>query len=486
MINKTFFSPFMHYLIYFFSAVVFSFFIGLSAPDDGLRHIVFAANPDIMKSWGNMYPFSLFGEYDPWFMWHEFLSIVLKVVSIDKLPIVVNLISLFVLMCLIHEFIIRNSKYNFASLIYIIVFIITLLTSYRYLMIRPDLLSGLYIMTALLLANKFRYIFILTLFYIPFYYLFFLYVGSVGLVYLIQKKLRAFLGVFISSILGLIFHLTYDFEGYISTVINILTDQKLRMGLAVSEGLPIFDFLNGVNYYLLVVIFLITSFFIIKYKYKYFKKNSIALFLLITSVLWLNQARYYHLFLPLIFVFIFVQITNMNKKRFFYLIRKYFIIITRYFNFSKNKKLFYFIAIPYSIFMLAYMFSWHSLDKSIKNGEYFTKKEFTNKTILSNKMDPDMFKAHYYNPTLKLIPSCSIGWFENKNPKMKELYVKLQDSNKTFTEEELKKLIDYTNTDYYIHYIRNRKQKLSFDKLTSLGIIPIEINQKKILFKVKK
>jgi hypothetical protein len=101
-------------------------------------------------------------------------------------------------------------------------------------------------------------------------------------------------------------------------------------------------------------------------------------------------------------------------------------------------------------------------------------------------MDPDMFKAHYYNPTLKLIPSCSIGWFENKNPKMKELYVKLQDSNKTFTEEELKELIDYTNSDFYIHYIRNRKQKLSFDKLISLGIIPIEINQKKILFKVKK
>jgi beta-N-acetylglucosaminidase len=136
--------------------------------------------------------------------------------------------------------------------------------------------------------------------------------------------------------------------------------------------------------------------------------------------------------------------------------------------------------------MLAYMFSWHSLDKSITNGEYFTKKEFINKTILSNKMDPDMFKAHYYNPTLKLIPSCSIGWFENKNPKMKELYVKLQDSNKTFTEEELKELIDYTNSDFYIHYIRNRKQKLSFDKLISLGIIPIEINQKKILFKVKK
>jgi len=136
--------------------------------------------------------------------------------------------------------------------------------------------------------------------------------------------------------------------------------------------------------------------------------------------------------------------------------------------------------------MLAYMFSWHSLDKSIKNGVYFTKKEFTDKTILSNKMDPDMFKAHYYNPTLKLIPSCSIGWFENKNPKMKELYVKLQDSNKTFTEEELKELIDYTNSDFYIHYIRSRKQKLSFDKLISLGIIPIEINQKKILFKVKK
>lgn len=485
MFIKKKFPPLIHYSIYLLCALIYSIVLDLSFKDDGLRHIAFAANKDIMLSWANVYPNSLFTNYDPWFGWHFLLNQLLNIISYENLHILVNTAVFFVLMILIDRYIRRFSKYNFSSLLYIIVFIIVMLTSFRYVMLRPDLLSGLYVMVALLLVNRFRIIFIVTILYAPFYYLFFIYTGSIGLVYLIQKKIRAFLGVFLGSVIGLFFHLVYDFSGYMDTVVNILTDQNLRMGLAVKEGVAIFDFLNGLNYYVLLAVFLGGSFFIIWFKYNYFKTNTLALFLLITSILWVNQYRYFHLFLPLITIYIFLIIVNINKKNLFYLFRKYFILGKRYFNYSKDKKLFYLIAIPYSILMLSIIFSSQSMNKSIQKGKYFNNKIFNHKTILSNKMDEDMFIAHYYNPTLKLIPSCSIGWFDNKNILMKKLYVKLQSTNTSIKEEELKKLIDYTNSDYYMHYF-GTSHILGFKKLKALGIIPLEIDSKKVLFKIKK
>ena len=135
--------------------------------------------------------------------------------------------------------------------------------------------------------------------------------------------------------------------------------------------------------------------------------------------------------------------------------------------------------------MLSYIFSSQSLNKTVQEGKYFLNSEFNNKTILSNKMHTDMFKAHYYNASLKLIPSCSIGWFDNSNKRMKELYVKLQNIKGDISEKELKELIDYTNSDYYLHYL-GTSHKLDFKKLYSIGIIPLEIDSKKILFKIDK
>lgn len=485
MLNNNKISRITHLLIYLICSLVYSFSLDYSFLDDGLRHISFAKNSEIMISWGNVYPLSLFSSYDPWFGWHYLLSIILKIIPYEYIHIFVNTIVFFFLMVLIDLYIRKYSKYNFSTLLYIIVFIITMVTSFRYVMLRPDLLSGFYIMSLLLLRNKFRWTFIITLIYIPFYYLFFMYTGSIALVFLIQKKFKAFSGVLIGSIIGLVFHLLYDLNGYLDTVINILTDQRLRMGLAVKEGMPIFDFLVGVNYYILLPIFLGGSFLVILFKYNYFKSNTLSLFLLITSLLWINQHRYFHLFLPLIIVWLFIFIVNLNKKELLYLIRKYITLGKRYFNYSKDKKLFYMISIPYSILMLSIIFSSQSVNKVIEEGKYFTNKSFNYKTILSNKMEADMFIAHYHNPTLKLIPSCSIGWFKEGDIRMKKLYVKLQNINGTMKEEELKELILYTKTDYYLHYF-GTSHKFNFEKLRILGIIPIEIDSKKVLFKINK
>ena len=485
MTKESFFNLYTHYLIYFLCAIYFSLSIDISMPDDGLRHISFAQNIDIMKSWGDVFPYSLFSNYDPWFGWHNFLSFFLNFISVDLIHIFINIMSLFLLMVFLDQLIKIQVRYKLDSFVYIIVFIIVILTSYRYVMIRPDLLSGLFVMAALLLRNKFIYMFLLTILYGPFYYLFFLYTGSLGLVFLIQQKWKNFFAILFASIIILGFFLIHDMKGYLETIYFILNDQTLRMGLAVKEGQPIFEVLSYLDYYILLPVFLGISFFVIYKNYEYFKNNALASFLLITSILWINQYRYFHLFMPIIFVYAFSLIMNINKKHFFYILRKYQLGLKKYFSYSKNKKLFYIIAIPYSIVMLGYIYSFQSVNNKVEKGKVFQNKIYDNKIILSNKMDAEMFSALYYNPKIKTIPSCSIGWFNHENKDMKKLYIKMNGPY-GLNEEELSSLIENVNADFYFHYTKTSTKNLNISKLEKLGIIAKTILKDKIVFEIRK
>ncbi len=486
MKNKTyFFNPFIHYLIYVIAAILFSYSLDISMFDDGLRHIAFANNTQSMKSWGDIFPHSLFGQYDPWFLWHKLLSFFLLFVDYSHVHILVNSIVLSILMILLDIYLRVYCKYNFSSLTYIIVFVLIYLTFIRYVILRPDLMSGLFIMIALLLKNRFLPMFFLTLFYGPFYYLFFIYTGSIGLVNLVQKKWKSFFGVLIASFCVLVIHLFYDFDGYIYTIKNILLDQQLRMGLGVSEGKPLFEIFSHFDYFILLPVFSIIIIYIIYKNYNYFKNNTIALFLLITSILWINQIRYFILFLPLVYIFIFSIFINMNKKVFLRNIRKYYIVLKRYVSFSKKVKLFYFVAIPYTIVAIAYAMNSYSINNQIKEAEFFKNEKFNNKVILLNRLHVDVYKGLYVNPTLKFVPSCSVGWFDNSNKEIKDIYVRMQ-KDEGISENELKKLVKYVGADFYIHYMNNEKQVLDFDKLISFGIIPQQIFHNRIIFKIDK
>ena len=486
MQNKTIFPSYIHYAIYFITSLLFACFIDISMIDDGLRHLSFAQNQELMQNWGEVFPFSLFASYDPWFMWHKLLSIFIFLFSYENAHIYVNTTSLFLLLVLVDLHLKKSLKRDYKAFFYIFAISIVYLSSYRYLILRPDLLSGLFVLAALLFKNRFIPIFILTIFYAPFYYLFFLYTGSIGLTYLIQKKFKAFLGVFVASVFSLLFHLFYDQKGYINTVINILNDQNLRMGLEVTEGEPLLSILSNLNYFILLPLFLLGSFYLIYKKYSYFKENPLALFLLLTSILWLNQVRYYALFLPLIFIYSFSFILQINQKGVLIGFRKYFVFLKKYLLFASNKKLFYLIALPYTIMLLAYSLSNNSYNEEVEKVKtLFLNKAFNNKTVLMNKLHVDMYKALYYNPKIKFVPSCSIGWFDNTNAKIKDIYIRMQKED-GIKEEELKQLIDYINADIYIHYLANKKQIMSFEKLKEFGIIPKLIYHDKIIFKVNK
>jgi hypothetical protein len=485
MNRNIFFQPIFHYAIYLIAAFAFSTNIDISFNDDGLRHIAFAANENIMKNWGEIFPHSLFGSYDPWFLWHKLLSLLLHFIPFEQLHIAVNLFTLSGLMVLLDIYIRKYIPFRFGSLTYILVFIIIYVVSYRYMMIRPDQLSGLFVFTALILKNRFLSAFIITILYAPFYYIFFIYTGSIGLVYLVQKKHRAFWGILLGSLFALSFHLLLDYSGYLHTIYHILTDQSLRMGLSVTEGEPIFGLLSNIDYFILVPLFTILVISLLYFKYEYFKGNSLAAFFLITSIIWINQYRYFHLFLPFFTVYIISIAFLINKKQLLYTIRKYLVLAKRSVLFSQNKKIFYLTAIPYSLVMLSFLFSFLSKNNEIDSMRFLQNKEFNNKVVLVNQLQTIIYKGLYLNPTIKFIPSCSIGWFDNKNVQMKNIYIKMQKKN-GINEEELSKLIKYTNADIYIHFLKNEKQILNFKKLIEKGIIPDKIQQNMIIFKVEK
>lgn len=485
MQSNYYFNPFIHYLIYLLAAVFFSISLDMYMLDDGLRHIAYAQNQELMQNWGTVFPFSLFSEYDPWYLWHKLLGFFLTFISYEKVHILVNSLSLFCLLILLDYHFRKDIKYNFASFTYIIIFGIVYLTSTRYLLVRPDLLSGLYVLAMLTVKNKFLLTFTLTAIYGPFYYLFFIYTGSLGLVYIIKKEWKSLIGTFIASVFVLVGFLLTDMEGYLSTIKYILTDQSLRMGLEVSEGTPIFDFLGNLNYYILLPLFLITSIVLIRWKYNFFCNNSIATFLVVTSILWVNQFRYFILFFPFIVLLLIELFVNSNKRIVMRKLRTCYVIVKKYASYSKKVKLFYLIAIPYSIFIFSYSFSTQSNNEKIFEASFFKDEVFNNKTILLNRLDLDIYKALYLNPSLKFVPSCSIGWFDDKDEKMKDIYIRMQKEN-GISEKELSSLIEYVGADFYIHYLTNEKQVLNFEKLKNFGIVADSINNNKIIFKISK
>lgn len=484
MTNKKFMSPRWHYSFYAIASMLFSFFAGISMSDDGLRHISFAKYFDSMKNWGEVFPYSLFSQYDPWFGWHEFLKIILKVVPYESVHLIINTCAFFILMILMDKFIRTYIKYKLDSFVYILTLLIIILTSYRYTMIRPDMLSGFYIMILILVKDRFFLTLLLTVFYGPFYYLFFLYTGSMGLVYITQRKWKSFWGVFLGSVVTLGFYIWHDASNYIETVYHILIDQKLRMGVSVREGEPVFSMLSGVSYMILLPLFLGVSLYMIVKNYAYFKQNTLATFLLITSILWVNQYRYFHLFMPMIFVLGLSYALNMNKKIFFHNLRKYQVLGKRFFSYSKNKKLFYLIALPYSMLMLAYIYSFQSVEMQVIKGKEFNKEIYNEKTILSNTLNTEMYSALYYNPSIKMIPSCSIGWFEHENKDLKDIYIRMI-NKEGISERELNHLIRNVKADFYMHYQKKSKRTLNLKTLKDFGIIPITIYENKILFKVE-
>ena len=468
--------------LYLFSAFIYAHFSGLSLPDDGLRHIAFAAHSDVMHSWGEVFPHSLFfTNYDPWFVWHAIIKAYLIFFPYESVHIAINTTVLFFMMILLDRLFVKYSSLKESPLVIFIILSIVLITSFRYISVRPDLLSGLFLFSVLLLHRYTLLIFILTVLYSSSYYLFFLYTGSLGIVYILLKEYKTLAALFFGSLIGLAFQAYMGGEDFFKTILYLLQDQSLREGLAVAEGVPFFKILGMFNYYILVLLAWSISAIIIYLNYDYFKKRPIPLLLLVMSPLWLAQSRYYLLLQPLFFLYFIIEsrvfLHLFISRTILYYLFKFFHIIKS----VQYKTIFIVPALFYTSFMFGYLMKDNDNTKTLKDKEFYSNKVFDNQTILLNRFTIDIYYALYVNPSIKFIPSCSIGWFE-KNEKMKDIYIRMM-KDKGVTEEELKALLTFVGAKYYMHFLGSKNQLLSFKKLKELHIEPFLILDNKILFK---
>lgn len=135
----------------------------------------------------------------------------------------------------------------------------------------------------------------------------------------------------------------------------------------------------------------------------------------------------------------------------------------------------------YTVAVLGYSMSTNNHINSLKNKLFYKNKMFDDKIIVFNTLSSDIYYASYLNPTIRFVPSCSIGWFKGSK-KMKTIYVDMM-KPKGITAKELKALLTYVHADYFFQVLNNDKQVLSFKSLKKLGIKPVMIIDNKILFK---
>jgi len=467
--------------IYLFAAFFYAYFVGLSATDDGLRHIAFAAHENIMHSWGQVFPHSLFfTNYDPWFVWDKFIAFFLLIFPYNSVHIVINITVLFILFLLLDALLLKYSSFKRQPMLILLILAIVSNSLHSYINIRPDLLSGLFLMSVLLLNKRLFLLFLLTVCYSSSYYLFFLYTGSLGIVFLILREYKTVGTLFIASLLGLSWHLYYGGAEFIQTITYLLTDQTLRDGLSVGEGSSLFSFLKIFNYYVLVLLAWSISSVIVYFKYDYFKKQHIALLLLIMSPLWLAQVRYYYLLRPLFFLYLAIESRVILQSILSRKIQYFYYKIIHIIKLVQYKTVFIIPALLYTSFMFGFFLRDLDHTKTLVQKDFFTNSKFNNQTILINALSSDIYYALYLNPTIKFVPSCSIGWFE-KNDKMKNIYIKMM-KPKGINEVQLSELMNFVNAKYYFHLLRNEQQILSFKKLKALRIVPLLIIDNKILF----
>lgn len=486
----------VRFFIYFLAASFAAVGMNFNFSDDGLRHLAFANSKSVMGTWGEVFPHSLFGNYDPWSFWDGFLSFVIRISSFETAHIIVNIISLFTLLILLDKIYNIELK-RFKNTIPLLLMIFLLHGFYRYTNLRPDLISGFYIMGIYILSKnstisslkKTIFISLLTLLYTPTYYLFFVYtVASFAYLFLIRDIKNSLILLCLTA-LGFAYYFFMFGTESLETVVNILNDANLRDGLSVGEGASYFRLFDliGIKYWILIygIVLLIAK---IKFS-NFLEKNKLFALLLTLSLLWIGQMRYFQLFEPLLEVFFVSLILNIDAKNIRLVLKTIKkAIVTMHKEIYKTDRNLSFVVI--FSFFLAFEsgiishgnFSKENTDKT-KMEKEFKKPIYNNKIILFSTLDASGYYALYANPTIKEIPSCSIGWEKGSN-RFHRLYKKM--ITKEATQEELLELGRLAGADFiFIEIPASNTGTYSFGEFKESDYVPIEVFDKFLVLKKK-
>jgi hypothetical protein len=457
--------------------------------DDGWRHLAMALHEDEVKSWGRVFAHSLYGDFDPWFMWHKLLYVISLVSGEQYIHIVINSFVLFLLSIWFFNML---RLYSSIPLWIIIILSIYLpMTSGRYLFLRPDILSGLFLLYFILL-NKKRSLFILSILYAPMYYVFWFYFGYLGFVQLILKEYKNMFILAFAMLFGFLFYFYIDFDGYIQITKNVLNNDLLTQGHFVGESQPYLIPISIKNIYgsSVVLAFLLIFFVLVFYILK--PKSKPLYYLVLFAPLIFLQVRFSALLFPLVQVVILIytyKLYEMIQKD--GLIKVSNQIITQikqrsYFG-DINKiwwrRIIIFIIFGYLISSYISIKNHYKLiEKSYISAKVLQNKEFINKKIMFTKMDTLLYMSVYINPTASYIPGCSLGWVDYDKTN-RDTYFKVITADKTLSVEEFFKFVKYNNVDYIIIQMETNKMTISKDIMNKYGYKFYKFFENNIIFK---
>jgi len=486
---------FVRYILYFIIASLFGVALGYSFDDDGLRHLAFANNFEIMKNWGNVYPHSLFGSYDPWRFWHHFLHFIISISSFEHAHIVVNIISLFVLMVLMDSILNLELK-KYKNTIVLFVSILSILVYARYTNLRPDLLSGFFVLSLYYFSERYKnykhvtfVLFFIALLYAPMYYLFFVYTLMFAMYFFMTSQYKNLFAMLFATVIGLTYYYCFFGKESLEIIKYVLIDEKLRDGMMVGEGRPLFGIIGYIGTLAWIIVYSAIMIYLKAKRFSFLKNDRLLTLISVASLLWIGQMRYYALFLPLFYLYGVILIVNMDVKQLDKVIQsiKYLYVAVRR-TFIKNNRNISFILI-FSLFIgFEYAQVLHSQNKEIgmqnsKMVKFFKDKRFNNSTILINTLEPIGYYALYANPTIHEIPSCSIGW-SNGSKHFNTLYKKLLKKNITI--KEFSEFVQSVKPDYiFLKLPVSKDQSFTYKKLSKYGFSIVEIFDKYLILRKK-
>ncbi len=442
--------------------------LGFTMIDDGWRHWAMASMPNEVESWGRVFNNSLFTDYDPWFMWHKFLGICGELFGDKNIYWIVNSISYFLLSLWYYLALTKFSNLNKFLIVFISIFLPILST--RYLNLRPETLSGFFVLYTILFSSNIA-IFMVSIIYAPFYYVYWFFMGYVGYIKLITKEYKAMFIVGVALIFGTAFHLYYDADGFIHILKLVLSNDELRGAFSVGESYPTLFSLAVVNKFgsstVLIFLILISLLMYILFK----PQNTFLKYTILFLPLMLIQKRFYYILEPILLAWF---ITFGYKLYFEILSGNINQVLLKIKTFLEERTLFgsigvkayhgillFFIAI---IFLASYVSNKQTSEyvaKEFKYLDFIESDEFKGKKIFLPNMSYDMQMMLYKNPSASYFPSCALGWV-NFDEEFKKKNLNLLMS-KDISTEDFFKIIKMTDSDFIIITPNAKNKNINLD-----------------------
>lgn len=480
----------LHVILLIAFAFVVTYSYGFTMLDDGWRHLTMAFHQETMQSWGNLFINSLYKEYDPWFLWHKLLNSLDFFVAREHIPTLINTFSYSFISIWTYILLKKNSS---LPLYFILILAAGIpLFCIRYYSVRPDLLSGLFILSAILIRNNKWPLVVISLIYFPFYYVFWFFFGYLGFVKLILKEYKEVAILFCMTLTGFAFHLWVDFDGYVQIMQYVLNNDTLINGYSVGESKTFFipqsikDFTGSTPMLLFFMVLSILFLNIFK------PKNRLYQYLILFMPIIILQIRFYQLLQPLILVCFVLGVhqfiihshqTSIGQT------------IQKIFDFFKAKTLFgdlsskgrqltllfivlLFFGTRYSINYQGYQFEQSKTEAAL----FFQSDEYKDKRIFLSFMGGLMQRAIFFNPSGHYMPNCSLGWVDLPKD-IREIYFKIYQGDEKVPFEEFSKFIKYNNFDYLV-IVAPMAQNVDFtsEEIDKLGYRFEKITKGNIVF----